>query len=540
MKDEFDLIVIGSGAAGLAAALTAARRGAAVVVLEASHLIGGTTAASGALLWAPANRWQRAAGHDDSIADARAYVSRCLGARADDERWELFLRRINPVIEELLVGEAGLSFRVLHYPDSFGEWPEGRSSRHLVADPFALRRLGSWASRLRQPAIPGLGLMTPADVERIGWVNPTAPSKLARLIPRMMLNMALRRRAMGIGLVAAMLAACLKHRVEIRTSSRAIGLLRNGRAVAGVRAATDSSVRELRARRGVVLAAGGFAWDEAARREHLAGPYDLPQDPPTNCGDALRLANEAGAELRHLDEAWYLPSIRLARPYMGAAVGQPLTLDRMLPHQLWVNSGGERFVNEASQNAAEAFAIKDRSGRLLNYPAHSIFDRQHRDKYAIYGRYRARSPGPEELVTADTLEQLAERIGVPAAALIATVERFNDLARAGIDGDFGRGQGAYERYFTGSEGSLGTIERPPFYALPVISGGVGTKGGAMTDASACVLDHAGTPIPHFYAAGNASAAFNGPITVAAGCTIPPALVMGNAAALHALDLTADG
>lgn len=536
MRDTaYDLVVIGSGAAGLAAALTAAREGASVIVLEASDKIGGATAFSGALLWAPANRWQRAAGFEDSKDTARAYIDRALGARAQDKRWDVFLDRVNPVIEQLLVEESGLSLVMNRYPDAFGEWPEGRDSRHLSANPFPLSALAKeWLEKIRPPANPSAALLTFADCERVGWIAPTAPKSLVRLLPTVLGNVIGKRRAMGFGFVCAMTAACLRRGVRIDINSRVTDLVVDRGRVIGVVAATADGAQKFSALKGVVLAAGGFSWQESARAQFLAGPYELPQDPPTNTGDSLRLAQSVGAQLSALDEAWNLPSAPMDVLYMGASVGQPLVADRMLPHQIWVNKQGRRFVNEASQNAAEAFAVRDDAGGLINYPCFNIFDQNYRKKYRIYMKHDAGSNGPPDLVRADSLPELAAKIGVDANGLVQTVTKYNAMAVAGRDTLFGRGEGAYERYFTGNDGSLGPIKDAPFFALPVYSGGVGTKGGAMTDEQGRVLSTAGAVIEGLFAAGNASAAFNGPITVAAGCTIPPALVMGNVSALSAL------
>jgi hypothetical protein len=214
-----------------------------------------------------------------------------------------------------------------------------------------------------------------------------------------------------------------------------------------------------------------------------------------------------------------------------------LTGDRIWPHSLWVNARGQRFCNEAAQNTGNELITLDAQGAPVNLPCYCIFDAQFRRRYPILGSIKPSAPSPDWLIHAPSLEALAQELSIPADELARTVERFNELARNGRDTDFGRGDGAYERFFgdeSAGHPTLGTVAEPPFYAYPIRTSSVGTKGGIMTNRHAQALDTNDAPIAGLYAAGNATAAFNGPLTVAAGCTITPALVMGRVAALHAL------
>lgn len=537
--EEYDFVAIGSGAAGLMGAAIAAEQGARVAVLEAQPLIGGTTCFSGALLWAPCNRWQAAAGIADDRATVERYIERCLGPeRARDPRWKVFLDEINDVLR-WLEANTPMRFQLTHYPDSYGEWPDGRRTRHVVSRPVSLRPLGEWVSKLRRPAHAGQDALTMLDIETThAWLSPRAPRNMLRLVPKVISRKLTNRVGMGVGLIAALLSYVLGRGAVVRTEHRVMALIRENGRVTGVKVSTPTGERHIRAHRGVLLACGGFDHDEALKAELLPGPIAGPQSPAVGRGDNIRLAREVGARMAALDEAWYLPS--LVPPggvYEGRPLPVPILAERYAPHTLWVNRAGERFVNESGQNAANAFYIRDAQGNLPNLPCFTIFDRQYRDRYHLFLTVAPKDPDPPNLVRADTLEELAARIGVNATGLVRTVARFNQMAARGQDDQFGRGLGAYDTYFgerNAPHPNLGTIEKPPFYAFEVLTGAVGTKGGPLTNADGCVIAQNGDVIEGLYAAGNACAAFNGPITVAGGCTIPPALVMARQAARHSM------
>ena len=536
---EVDIVIIGSGAAGLMAALTAAESGARALVMEASSLIGGTTAFSGGLLWVPYNKVAAAHGFSDSRAVAERYVARCLGQRAQDPRWRVFFDHINGVIE-FLEQRARIRFLLTRYPDSFSEWDEGRDCRHINIAPFNIRSLGSWRARIRKP--PGeLTLLTIPDIE----ASTEPMSVFTRMALARLALIAAKRTVtgevtMGYALVAAMLRACLQRRVDVRLNTRVVRLVEEDHRIIGVIAETANGERCVLARQGVVLACGGFDWNEELKSKYLPGAMDATQTPPVNNGDNLHLVRPVNALLGSTDEAWYLPGYinPEAVPYEGRLLGTSIIADRMLPHTLWVNRFGRRFVNEGAQNAANSFYLRDpATGELPNLPCFSVFDSQYRRKYPVLMFTSPDHPDPPWLEKSDTLEGLAERLGIDGGGLRSAVYRFNQYARRGEDPDFHRGEGGFERYFgdpSAPQRNLGTIEEPPFYAFRVHQSSVGTKGGAMSNCHGQILRESGEPIAGLYGAGNAAAAFNGPLTVAAGCTIPPALTMAYVAVLHAV------
>lgn len=526
---EVDVVAVGSGAAGLMTALAAAERGASVTVLEATDKIGGTTAFSGALLWAPFNRWQEAAGTADSRAEAEAYVRECIGDRAGDPRWTVFFDTINDILA-FLEQHTQLRFALTHYPDSYGELPTGRTTRHVNSRAVKVGRVGPWLERVRMPPNRVMNQLTIREIEKTRFGVSTDLMTKLRIAPTLLFNRLTGRRGLGYGFVVALLEACLARGVRFELSSRVVELVSDGSRISGVVVERGGERFALRARRGVMLGCGGFDHNDEMMRQLLPGMIEHTQSPPVGKGDNIMLARQAGAELRGTDEAWYLPGFNVPGlpPYEGARIGFSMVADRVLPHQIFVNPAGRRFVNESAQNAANAFYEKDAQGRLVNLPCHSVFDAQYRARYKVFMAVGPDQPDPPWLFRAASLAQLADQIGVDGAALQASVDHFNKNVRAGRDPDFGRGDGAYERYFGDPKAphpNLGTIEKPPFFAVRVSPSSVGTKGGAMTNERGQVLRDGGGVVQGLYAAGNAAAAFNGPITVAAGCTIPPALAM---------------
>ncbi|CAM4266789.1 FAD-dependent oxidoreductase [Nocardia ninae] len=519
---DADVVVIGSGAAGLAAALAAADGGAEVVVLEASPRWGGSTAVSGGQVWAPANHRMD---ESDSIEEALTYCRAAAPGR-DDAMVETFLRTV-PEVVRFLEERSPIRFAPAPaYPDTFAELPGGKTARHVEVRPLAVGDLGD-LNELVWPAPFFAPVLTNQEVlEHHLFAGGTPPMELIAQ------RMAAGTVTLGAGLVVGLLHGCRKAGVRLIRECRATELTRDeqGR-VDGVR--IDHADRTVRARRGVVLASGGFEHDPTLRTQLLSGPLTHPVTPPIQHGDALRMAGRVGAAMAYTGEYWSWPACQAPdRTWPdSAATPQPqLTLpERSLPHVLWVNPAGRRFVNEASHNCASAFAELDpNTHRPRNLPAWAIGDARFRAKYSVAG-IPAGAPAPDWLIRADSLAELAERLDIDPAALAHTVTRFNAMAEAGRDDDFQRGRTRYEHAFgdpTAAHPNLGPVSEPPFFAVPVYPGAVGTKGGPRTDNRARVLDWSGRPIPGLYAAGNAAAAVFGPGTIAGGLTIASALTWG--------------
>jgi succinate dehydrogenase/fumarate reductase flavoprotein subunit len=299
----------------------------------------------------------------------------------------------------------------------------------------------------------------------------------------------------------------------------------------------------------VILATGGFDWNAELTRRYLRGGLEHSAAAPSSRGDGLLMALEVGARLAHMDEAWYWAAYRDPDyHYEGAPLGSLTTNLRSYPHSLVVERAGRRFANESSANFGRAMQQADeRTGELVHLPCWVIFDRQFRRRYAaLEAGLHPFWTRPRWVRRFDSLEGLAASLGIDARQLRETVERFNEAARKGIDPEFGRGAGAYDRCF-GARGAvhpnLGTVETPPFYAVELLASAVGTKGGLVTSERGEVLHEDGGPIPGLYAVGNvADSLFS--LHVSGGDTLGPGLtagyLAGRAAAARAESRASDG
>ena len=516
---ECDVIVAGSGAAGLVAALAAASAGADVLVLESTAHWGGSSAMSGGHVWVPVNHHMPDAGVEDSFDEALRY---CLAHNPDRE--ETMIRAFlvaAPDMVRFVESHSELRFQASAWPDTFAEGPGGKpAARHLEPAPLAVGQ--DWAAEIWPTSIPPV--LTNDEVFGAGlhFDGSAFPAELAEG------RMARGEVTLGVALVLGLLRACRSAGVTMRKNARVRSLTtRTDGRVTGVSA---DGIGEVTARRGVILATGGFEWDPGLRAELLGGPLTHPLSPPGHLGDAIRLAGQAGAALGQLDEDWCWPATETAGGDWGDEARSPrhsmVLAERTMPHVIWVNAAGRRFVNEAAHNCALAFRELDpASNAFRNVPAWAVGD----------GQFLQRYPASVGAVQAQGLAELAELIGVDPAGLTASVERFNEFARSGRDDDFRRGETAYDRNLgdPGSEHpSLGTIEKPPFFAVRIHPGSVGTKGGPRTDACARAMTWAGMPIPGLYAAGNAMAAVFGPGIVAGGLSLASAMTWGWIAGCH--------
>ncbi|MFE2334039.1 FAD-dependent oxidoreductase [Streptomyces coelicoflavus] len=501
-----DVIVVGSGAGAMTGALVAAADGLDTVVLERTALLGGTSAYSGAACWLPGTQVQERAGLGDSTDVARTYLRALVGDTGPDRR-EAFLRHA-PELVARLESDPAVEFEWRAFPDYVAAPGRMDAGRSFVPRDLPAEELGDLLPLIR-PAV---------DRDRAGQGHPDGPLTAGRaLIGRLLL------------------AATRTGNATVRTGHRVTGLVTEHGRVTGVEAETPQGTVTVRARRGVLLAAGGFEGDDALRTEHgVPGAAAWTMAPPgATTGDLLRAAVRLGAATDLLDEAWWCPGAE--RPDGTAA----FTLG--LRGGIVVDAAGRRFANESLPY--------DRMGRALataQAPAHLIFDsREGGGLPAI----TVPPADPEEhlasgvWVKADSLPELAERIGVPADALTDSVARFNGHAATGTDPDHHRGEDPYDRFFAdprnapGPDPCLVPLDRPPYYAARLVLADLGTKGGLRTDVHARVLDDAGDPIPGLYAAGNTSASFTGRVYPGPGVPIGTGMVF---ASLAVRDMTSPG
>ncbi|SDG23641.1 FAD-dependent oxidoreductase [Pseudonocardia oroxyli] len=467
MNGGHDLVVVGSGAAGLTAAVGAAEAGLSVLVVEKAARLGGTTAVGGGVIWAPNNALMST---PDSPGAARAYLGT---GRMSASEIAAFVEDVPRAIA--LLTRVGVRMRPLPRPDYHPDRPGAAHGRGLDQEPFDPRPWPGLAERIRPPTYFPLLTMSERDDRSAG--PEVVKQREAGGV-----------RTMGGALVGRLLVAALDRGVEILAATP-VTALGHGTVRLG---------EETVAAGAVLLASGGFEWNADLRRRHLAAEI-TPISAPSNTGDALGLAR--GAALDEMTAVWGVPVITPPGDrYDGMPSGRMGNVEMTLPGSVTVDTTGRRFVNEALN-------YHDLNRAFAGRTAFLVFDRAYRERYPVAGS----PPGAVEpwMVTADTPAELARRVGIDPAGLVATLGRFNAAARRGADPDFGRGANPQDRHLGDPaitpNPCLAPVAQGPFFAVPVHAGALGTAGGLATDLDGRVVDPAGDPIPGLYAAGNCAA-----------------------------------
>lgn len=499
---ECEVLVVGSGGGALTGAYTAAREGLRVIVVEATDRLGGITAYSGGGMWLPGNPVLRRAGDDDTIDDALAYFHAVVGDRTPDALQRGFVTGGAPLID-YLEQDPVFEFEVLPWPDYFGAAPHAHPrGRHIVPVALPAARLGTQATLLRPPLATDRGAETPPEQLTGGQA----------LIGRLLL-------ALGA-----------QSNVEIRVNAPCEDLIRvDGRVVGGT-IITPEGRLNIRAERGVLIAAGGFERNDVMRKTF--GVPGLSRDsmaPAGNCGAALEGAMNIGADVDLMSEAWWAPGI--THP------GGHSTFSLWLTGGIFVNDAGQRFTNEsAPYDRAARDVLREMTRRTITLPYWLVYDSRAGALPPVMFTGVPVTDPPDYLDAAlwhvaDSIAELAERIGVPADNLVQTVKRYNECVAAGADEDFGRGREPFDRSVPGQPNPLVPIDRPPFRAAAFGLSDLGAKGGLRTDPSARVLDKSGQVITGLYAAGNSMAAVSGTTYPGGGNPIGASMVFSHLAAL---------
>lgn len=543
-----DVLVAGSGAGGLAAAVTARKAGLEVLVAEKEPWYGGTTALSGGWLWIPNHPMQKEIGVADSIEDASTYLLHEAGEKFDPERVNAFLIA-GPRMVEFFTRETAVKFDPSatfpdYHPDAPGGRPGGRS---IVARAFDGRELGKMLRMLRPP-LPELtvfGIMIGSGAELVHFMRWSKSLASAAFVARRLVGhgaaMLFHGRGVrltnGNALAGRLLKSALDAGVRLRASTAVKELMRENGRVTGAILRCGSEELRVTARKGVVLACGGFPQDAERRQRLFRHQAHFSPAPPGNTGDGLRLAQTTGGKLDESlpNAAAWVPVSRVPR-HDGSFGLFPHFIDRAKPGVIAVTQKGVRFVNEGNSYHDFVQAL------LKTGETHAWLVTDHRALRAYGLGFVKPRPLPLAahlesgyLLSGGTVGELAQRAGIDAA-LAKTVEAFNGKAKMGSDPVFRKGENAYNRFYGDPDikpnPCVAPLARAPFYAVRVEIGDLGTYAGIATNGHAQVLDESKRPIPGLYAAGNDALSIMGGNYPGPGITLGPAMTFGWLAGRH--------
>lgn len=538
--ESFDFVVAGSGGGSMVAALAVADAGKTSVILEKTDKVGGSTSMSGGVFWIPNHPLQAEAGVEDSYEKARTYLDACVGdvgPSTSPERKDMYLR-MGPAMVTYLRDKGMPFIRGDGWSDYHDDLPGGcPESRSLLVELFDANKLGEWEPRLRRGPfdIPVRGTESRnLQLMKRSWAGKLAAVRLglrmtgAKLLGKKLVGM-------GAAIQGRMLQMALTQGADIRLDSPVGELVEENGRITGVVTEKNGKPWRIEAREGVLINAGGFARNAEMRAKYGPQPSstDWTNANPGDTGEMIEIAKTHGAATDLMDQAVWLITSLDPSGFRAFHV-----LDIAKAHAIMVNKDGKRFANESQSYMANGQAIYE-SGSV---PAYAILDSRHRENYPWGATMAGKTPqawlDSGYAKVADTIEDLAAKIDVPADNLRATVERFNGFCKTGKDLDFQRGDKAYDRVFTDPSikpnPCLGEIGKPPFYAIEVFPGDVGTYGGLVTDQFARVLRDDGSVIPGLYATGNSTASVTGKTYPGAGASIGASFVFGWVAARHAI------
>lgn len=547
-KHSYDVVVVGSGAAGMTAALTAAHKGLRAVVIEKAAHYGGSTARSGGGVWIPGNKALKAAGRPDDREEARRYLHSIIGDAVPKDRIDTYIDRGAEAFDFVL-DHTPLKMKWVpgysdYYPEAPGGKPEGRSCE---PKPFNAKILGAERFNLEPPyaKAPLNVVVMQADFVRLNLIkrHPKGIMRAMRVGARTYLAKWSGKHILGMGqaIIAAMRKGLMDANVPVLLNTPMTKLIVENGVVTGVEALVDGQPVVFTAKHGVVLGSGGFEHNAEMRTKYQRQPIttEWTTGAQANTGDGIIAGMEAGGDVGFMEDAWWGPTIfKGGKPWFALA-------ERNLPGTIMVNADGKRFGNESAPYVEAVHTMYggeygQGEGPGENIPAWLVFDQRYRNRYIFAGlqpglRIPSRWMENDLIVKADSLEELAAKIGVPAENLGATVARFNKFAETGKDEDFGRGDSHYDRYYgdptVKPNPCLAGLVQGPFYAAKIVPGDLGTKGGLVADTSGRVLREDGTVIEGLYASGNAATPVMGHTYAGPGATIGPAITFGYLAVL---------
>ena len=551
----YDVIVVGSGAAGMTAAAVAASKGLSVLVVEKTDLIGGNTSFSGGMVYIPNNSKMDALGEADDPVEALAYLDATVPVEAGREQRETYIQHGREAIDYLERHTSVKLKPVPFYPDYYPDLRGARKgARVLEPVAFDASTLGSWFKKLRPPipefTILGGMMVAREDLPhfRAIWRSPRSFLRVALLVARHGLQRLRHHRGsrlvLGNALAGRLLKSLLDLEVDILTEQNISRVCKEDGRVIGIAVVSGGKESIIHSRQAVVLATGGFSHSQQKRQAYLPGAVS-PESPyaPASTGDGLDLGTAAGGVIGsdNTNNAYWSPASVYDRAD-GRKVVYPHTVtDRGKPGSIVVNGAGLRFTNEAVSYHRFGEALIDTGGGEANLPAYILCDSAFIWKYGLGAIIPFRKNlGPYQkngyLHSAPTISALAAKLGADEDALNDTIKRFNVDAENGKDTEFGRGEDIYSRYLgdndVGPNPCLAPIVKPPFHAIELVLSDLGTVAGLKANADCQVLDSGGSPIPGLYAVGNDMQSIMRGRYPGPGITLGPALTFGYLAAEH--------
>jgi 3-oxosteroid 1-dehydrogenase len=545
-----DLLIVGSGGGGMVAALATLDAGLEPLVIEKQALVGGSTGLSGGMVWLPNNPLMRRDGIADSHEDGLAYLADVvgdIGAPSSPARREMFVTAGSEMITFLLRKGVRL-VRCPGWSDYYPNHKGGNAAgRGVEGIPFDAAQLGNWSDKVQPSMARNSGFVVLTnELRSVQYFNraPRAFAAAMRVFMRTWVARIRRREMLTNG--ASLIAQMLKSLITLGdgdpplwTNAAMEDLIVEDGRVVGARGKRDGSTLFIEARKGVLLAAGGFGHNADMRRRYSGdqpneGKWSIAN--PGDTGEVLQTAMRLGAKTDLLDEAWWLPSVFIAD---GGDAAKALGSGRQRPGAIYVDSTGRRFCNESNSYVEVGKAMYANKA----VPCWMVFDEGYVNRYVSGANPLKKRRIPEELIErgavmrGDSVGDLARQIDVPADELEHTIARFNEFAAKGLDPDFGRGQSAYNDCL-GDPGyrpnaAVGPLNRAPYYATRVLPADVGTCGGVITNERAQVLDEQDRVIDGLYATGNTTATVMGRTYPGAGASIASTMVFGYVAARHA-------
>ncbi|MCP4750430.1 MAG: FAD-binding protein [Proteobacteria bacterium] len=543
---ETDLIVVGSGGGGMTAALVAKLEGLDSLVLEKTEFYGGSTAISVGGIWIPNNHLMAEAGIEDSAEKVRTYLRNTVGDRVPEANRDAFALHA-PEMIRYLSKLPHMKFEIMPgYTDYYPERPGGTfGGRGIAASVFSGRRLGRAFDQLRRGSmeIPFDLVLTGIEGRKLALMrtNPLNITVAFKVLARNLFNKIAGRRhvSMGESLIASLRMSLQERQVPVWLDAPVKDIVVEEGSAVGVVVERKGKTERIRAKRGIVLAAGGFPHNKAMREKYQKSPVgtEWTVAAPGNTGEVIEMAVEEGAAVDLMDDAWWGP-VTLA----PGEAPQFMVAERSYPGGIMVNSAGRRFTNESASFSDVVHEMYDCNHKdAVSVPSFFVIDDRFRSRYIL----GSLAPGkvPEKylengyIVKGDTVQELAEKTGIDPAGLAETIERFNGFALSGKDLDFGRGDSSYDRFYSDTSvkpnSCLAPIGQPPFYAVKFFPGDLGTKGGLATNENGQVLKTDGEIFGGLYAVGNTAASVMGNTYPGPGCTISPAMTFGYIAAKHA-------